>query len=143
MDIWLEFISDLWEQYLPHFREVLYGQGLFIFNPNTGCYGFQEEEEEDDNADSMSELMAALLEEPTEEEGGRERGSGSFRIQEPHPEEEESLEGVPSAGHTHTLDLDQLSSDEGQDDDDDDVVLATPSAPAPAPKPTLFEGCKT
>ena len=109
VDIWLEFVNDLWDKYLPHLREELYGEGLFVYNPNTGCYGFQEEEGEEEDTTNSSALMAALLREAAEEDWEEERqgDDDSFRLQ---PEEEESFAVVPEGSHTY--DLDQLSSDE-------------------------------
>lgn len=40
-------MSDLWQEYLPHFRVELYEEGFFTLNPNTGDYGFQEEKDEE------------------------------------------------------------------------------------------------
>lgn len=120
VDIWLEFVSDLWEKHLPHLREELYGEGLFVYNPNTGCYGFQEEEEEDEA--SYEEVMAALLREAAEEgeEGERVKGitdSGSFKIQPASMEDSFAVitEDVPG----HTYDLNQPSSEEEEEKEEE------------------------
>lgn len=95
VDIWVDFVDNLWDKHLSHLREELYGEGLFEYNPNTGCYGFQEEEEEEA---SSSELpMAALLKEAVKE-GGEEENTGDvpFRFQssiiytDDHSSDEES-----------------------------------------------------
>ena len=126
VDLWLEFIADLWQKHLPHLREELYGDGLFVYNANTGCYGFQEEEEEEGSEVSGGALMAALL---REVEGGERKGdsdaregrgepdSGSFKILEPLSEEE-SFAVVSEDMIGHTYDLAQSSSDEGEELDD-------------------------
>ena len=124
VDIWLEFISDLWQKHLPHLREELFGEGLFVYNPNTGCYGFQEEEEEEGEEMSSNALMAALLKEAAEEdweEGGRQ-ADDSFKLQPPSMEEESSyavISGVPG----HTYDLNQPSSDEEEETGPPDIVV--------------------
>ena len=100
-DIWFEFVSNLWDTYLPHLREEFYGDGLFVFDPNTQCYGFQEEEEGDEGSDDG--FMDALLKE-----------EGSFKIEDSmnsSPEETESH----VIGHTYDLSL--VSSDEGEEDE--------------------------
>ena len=58
LNLWSEFVSDLWKNHLPHFREILYGDGSFVFNPTSGYFGFQEENrwvqaEEDDAQNSV------------------------------------------------------------------------------------------
>ncbi len=79
-DIWYEFVSDLWEKYLPHLREELFGEGLFVFDPSTECYGFQENEE--DEEEGSGGFMAALMRDAMEE-GGEVGEEGSFKIQDP------------------------------------------------------------
>ena len=120
VDIWLEFVTDLWQKHLPHLREELYGEGMFVYNANTGCYGFQEEDEDGSEA-SGGELMAALLREVArgEDKGGERRGvddSGSFKLQP--PSEEESFAVISEDMIGHTYDLAQSSSDEGEGLDD-------------------------
>ncbi len=124
VDIWLEFIGDLWQTHLPHLREELYGEGLFVYNANTGCYGFQEEEEEEGSEVGGEELMAALLREVGRGEGAEEGGvtagekedSGSFKIQPTMEEESFAIITEDMIGHTY--DLAQSSSDEGEGPDD-------------------------
>ena len=54
---WKEFVEDLWTEHLPHFRANIYmGEGDFIFDPKTGCYGFEEGLESD--SDLMDDLIA-------------------------------------------------------------------------------------
>ena len=36
---WSEFVNDLWQERLPHFRHE---DGIFIFDPTTGRYGFHK-----------------------------------------------------------------------------------------------------
>lgn len=61
--VWSEFMVDLWKKHLPHLREELYGEGLFVYNANTGCYGFQEEKQEEPSCD---EKMATDLQNAAE-----------------------------------------------------------------------------
>lgn len=112
VNIWSEFIADLWKKHLPHLREEIYGEGLFVYNPNTGRYGFQEEEEEEE--DSAGELMAVLLREAAEEdeeEGKRVLGSGL------QPESSFAMVSESKVGHTY--DLNQHSSEEEEEEEEE------------------------
>ena len=46
-DKWTEFIDDLWSKRLPHFRDFSGDGGMFVYDPKTGRYGFDEGQ--DDN----------------------------------------------------------------------------------------------
>jgi hypothetical protein len=60
-------VDDLWEKHLPHLREeIIAGEGLFVFNIDTGYYGFQEGDCED-NA-TNDELAVSLDREEVQEE---------------------------------------------------------------------------
>ncbi len=136
-------MADLWDTHLPHLREELYGEGLFVYNPNTGCYGFQEEEDEDET--SGNELMAALLREAAEEDEEGVRGladSGSFRLQPDSLEESFAMiaEDVPG----HSYDLNQPSSEEEDEEEEqeqekDRAETAATSEPEASALP---EDCK-
>ena len=113
VDIWSEFISNLWEKHLPHLREVLYGEGLFVFDPKTGYYGFQQEDDnEEEDRSSGDELVAALLRDATSEE---EEESGSFKMQDHSTEESFAVISEDVIGHTY--DLNQHSSEEEEESD--------------------------
>ena len=116
LNIWSEFISDLWEKHLPHLREELYGEGLFVFNPNTGCYGFQEEEEEEGEEFEDCVLTSSLLGDDADKDGRYEREgmeSVSYRIRDSPGMEEGSFTILSE--ETHTLDLNRSSSDEEEE----------------------------
>lgn len=140
VDIWLEFVGDLWDKHLPHLREELYGEGLFVYNPNTGCYGFQEEEEEESEA-SGGELMAALLREAAEEdwEEGR-RDEDSFKIQPSSMEDSFAVVGE-DAPSGHTYDLNQVSSEEEEEIEVEGVESKEEEESIPMAS-ALPEGCK-
>ena len=101
LNIWSEFISDLWEKHLPHLREELYGEGLFVFNPDTGRYGFQEEKEEEGEEDEDCVLTSSLLGDSANDDGRR-------GIKQDSPMEEDILSEEMVDGHT----LESCSSDE-------------------------------
>ena len=61
---WNEVVEDLWENQLPHLREEVYNEGVFVYDPLTGRYGFQEGSE----FDSEEELMKDLMNEPERED---------------------------------------------------------------------------
>ena len=111
LNIWSEFVSDLWEKHLPHLRWP--GEHHGESNPNTGCYGFQEEEEEEGEENEDCVLTSSLLGDSADEDGGYERGgmeSGSNGIRDT-PMEEESFT-ILSEVDGHTLDLNKNSSEE-------------------------------
>ena len=109
-DIWYEFVSDLWEKYLPHLREELFGEGLFVFDPSTECYGFQENEE--DEEEGSGGFMAALLRDAMEE-GGELGEEASLKIQDPF----DSFTEVTESHIGHTYDLNLVSSDEEEEEE--------------------------
>ena len=48
---WKEVIEDLWERWLPR------NDGAFVYDPQTGRYGFQEGSEYDSEEKLMDDLM--------------------------------------------------------------------------------------
>ena len=103
--VWLEFESELWTTHLPHLREEIHGDGMFVFDPRSQRYGFQEDEEEGEDSGGFT---AALLQEAMEDQ------EGSFKIQEPADEEQTENQVIG-----HTLDLNEPSDDEKSDRDDE------------------------
>lgn len=121
---WPEFVNDLWQERLPHLRQEVYGDGMFMFDPTTGRYGFQEGT--DLVYKTEDELMMDLMNEPEhrgeggvgETEGGRGEGEkadsiGGLRdVDDSFEELEESEAMEPTATISHSFDLDQASGDE-------------------------------
>lgn len=117
---WSEFVSDLWQERLPHLRQEVYGDGMFMFDPTTGRYGFQEGA----SYRTEDELMMDLMNEPERQgdgEGERQReGGGEGQGEDSigglrdvddsfeELDESEALEPTIS----HSFDLDQASGDE-------------------------------
>ena len=52
---WREGVNDLWENKLSHLREEIIGP--FVYDPQTGRYGFQEGSEYDSEDELMDDLM--------------------------------------------------------------------------------------
>ena len=52
---WREVVDDLWENKLSHLREEI--TGSFVYDPQTGRYGFQEGSEYDSEEELMDDLM--------------------------------------------------------------------------------------
>ena len=73
----------MWQRHLPHLREELYGEGVYVF---IGQYGFQEEKEKEV---SSNEVMAILLEKAAEEDL-EENSVASSSLSESSGHEEES-----------------------------------------------------
>ena len=118
LNTWSEFISDLWKEHLPHLREELYGEGLFVFYPYIGRYGFQEEVEEEGEEDEDCVLMSSLLGDNPDEDGEYGRGmmeSSSYRIQDSSMEEESFTILSEEMVAGHTLDLNKSLSDEEEE----------------------------
>ena len=44
---WQEFVGDIWDKRLPHFRDFHGDGGMFLFDPRTGTYGFGDALEDD------------------------------------------------------------------------------------------------
>ena len=53
---WREVVDDLWDNKLPHLRDEIYN-GSFVYDPQTGRYGFQEGSEYDSEDELMDDLM--------------------------------------------------------------------------------------
>eukprot|EP00731_Ephydatia_muelleri_P026790 Em0018g890a len=53
---WQEFIEDIWDKRLPHFRDFPGDGGKFLFNPRTGTYGFGDGLEGDDERSLLDVL---------------------------------------------------------------------------------------
>ena len=54
---WKEVVENLWDHQLPHLREEFYSDGAFVYDPQTGRYGFQEGSEYDSEEELMDDLM--------------------------------------------------------------------------------------
>ena len=52
---WREVVDDLWKDKLPHLRDEMYN-GPFVYDPQTGRYGFQEGLEYDSKKELMDDL---------------------------------------------------------------------------------------
>ena len=52
---WREGVNDLWKDKLSHLREEI--TGAFVYDPQTGRYGFQEGSEYDSEEELMDDLM--------------------------------------------------------------------------------------
>ena len=70
---WREGVNDLWENKLSHLREEI--MGAFVYDPQTGRYGFQEGLE----YDSEEELMDDLINE-VEGENHTPKGDGEESV---------------------------------------------------------------
>ena len=115
---WPEFVNDLWQERLPHLRQEVYGDGMFMFDPTTGRYGFQE------GADLVykteDEFMMDLMNEPEHQGEGEAGGEGEKAdsigglrdVDDSFEELEESEAMEPTATISHSFDLDQASGDE-------------------------------
>ena len=57
---WNELVADLWEERLPHLRDVNYDGMEFIFDPQTGKYGFQEGGDFDSDGELADDLMGEV-----------------------------------------------------------------------------------
>ena len=115
---WSEVVHDLWQQRLPHLRDVVEGDGAFMFDPTTGHYGFQEDAE---YACSEVGLMEELEKDPEDFRYVGEESQPMPTDDSPEPEDREvlesfaevsELESQPQARVTHTYDLENDSSDE-------------------------------
>ena len=53
---WQEFIGDIWDKRLPHFRDFPGDGGMFLFDPRTGTYGFGGGLEGDDERSLLDVL---------------------------------------------------------------------------------------
>ena len=118
---WPEFVNDLWQERLPHLRQEVYGDGMFMFDPTTGRYGFQE----GSDYGTEDEFMTDLMNEPEyqgdgegerrregEGEGGEKADSvGGLRDVDDSFEELGELEALEPT-ISHSFDLDQASGDE-------------------------------
>ena len=62
MDRWQEFVGDIWDKRLPHFRDSSGDGGMFVYDPTTGQYEFQRglEEEERPLPDVLDDDTAAV-----------------------------------------------------------------------------------
>lgn len=117
---WPEFVNDLWQERLPHLRQEVYGDGMFMFDPTTGRYGFQE----GSDYGTEDEFMTDLMNEPEyqgdkegEREGGGERDDsiGGLRNADDSFEELDESEALEPT-ISHSFDLDQASGDEEEKD---------------------------
>ena len=67
---WREVVDDLWENKLSHLREEIIGP--FVYDPQTGRYGFQEGLEYDSEEELMDDLMNEVEGENHTPKGDRE-----------------------------------------------------------------------
>ena len=115
---WPEFVNDLWQERLPHLRQEVYGDGMFMFDPTTGRYGFQE----GSDYGTEDEFMTDLMNEPEyqgdgegerrgEGEGEKADSIGGLRDVDDSFEELGESEGLEPT-ISHSFDLDQASGDE-------------------------------
>ena len=70
---WSEIVDDLWQKKLPHLRDEIIGP--FVYDPQTGRYGFQEGSE----YDSEGELMDDFMNEVEGEDHGP-KGNGEKKV---------------------------------------------------------------
>ena len=95
---WNEVVEDLWENQLPHLREEVYNDGAFVYDPQTGRYGFQEGSE----FDSEEELMKDLMNEPEREDYASNGDAEEFFTDDQQPPLESSKkEEEDGVGHPH------------------------------------------
>ena len=95
---WNEVVEDLWENQLPHLREEVYNDGAFVYDPQTGRYGFQEGSE----FDSEEELMKDLMNEPEREDYASNGDAEEFFTDDQQPSLESSRkEEEDGVGHPH------------------------------------------
>ena len=64
VDRWQEFVGDIWDKRLTHFRDSSGDGGMFVYDPTTGQYEFQRglEEEERPLPDVLDDDAAAVQE---------------------------------------------------------------------------------
>ena len=72
---WNEVVDDLWDGKLPHLREEIHN-GAFVYNPQTGRYGFQEGSEYDSDEELMNDLMNEVEGEDHTPKGDAEENLG-------------------------------------------------------------------
>ena len=112
---WPEFVDDLWQKRLPHLRQEVYEDGMFMFDPTTGRYGFQE----GSDFGTEDEFMTDLMNEP-EYPGGEGEEAGEFGEEDGarHDDVDDSFEEFSESelepAISHSYDLDQASGDEGE-----------------------------
>lgn len=124
---WSEFVCDLWKKYLPHLREELYGDGMFLYDANTGRYGFQgkEQEEEPTSLKRMGDLLMNAVEENRkalieEEDESSSQHSSTEDASEPGDQEAETTEefGI------NEVSLPEKKSDEDNEKSNSEVAIA-------------------
>ena len=102
---WNEVVEDLWENQLPHLREEVYNEGVFVYDPLTGRYGFQEGSE----FDSEEELMKDIMNEPEREDYASNGDVEEFFTDDQQPSLESSRKveedgvGHPTSITRHTV----------------------------------------
>ena len=122
---WPEIVDDLWQERLPHLRQEVYGDGMFMFDPTTGRYGFQEDTSYRTGEDGF---MTDLMNEPEYGEGERRReGKEGREAEREGVEKADSIGGLRDMDDSieeldetealeptisHSFDLDQASGDE-------------------------------
>ena len=78
---WQEFVGDIWDKRLPHFRDFHGDGGMFLFNPRTGTYGFRDALEGDDQIPLLDILDYDLATEEPPMEGNEESTNDSDESQ--------------------------------------------------------------
>ena len=69
---WEEFIGDIWDKRLPHFRNISGGGGLVMCNPRIGTYGFVDALEGNDQRPLLDVLNDDLAAEKSPMEGNED-----------------------------------------------------------------------
>ena len=72
---WRETVDDLWDNKLPHLQEEIYN-GVFVYDPQTGKYGFQEGSEYDSEEELIDDLMNEVEGEDHTPKGDAEENVG-------------------------------------------------------------------
>ena len=102
---WNEIVDGNWPKQLGHFDHDIYNGGMFVFDPVTNRYGFQE----GSDYDTEDEFMTDLMNEP-ERNGSVDdldnESYGDLQVGDGPPESTLMI--------SHTFDLDQESSDDDE-----------------------------
>ena len=87
---WQEFVGDIWDKRLPHFRDFPGDVGMFVFNPRTGTYGFVDGEEGDD----QRQLLDTLDDDTTAQDQDREGPVGNSENSAVNDSDESVPQGI-------------------------------------------------
>ena len=58
---WQEFVGDIWDKRLPHFRDSSGDGGMYVYNPITGTYGFEGLDDERPLPEALDDAAAAQM----------------------------------------------------------------------------------